>query len=1124
MKKKKKKKKNTTISFKDGLMLDELNNKTIETPSKWLDNYLKSRSLNNTISSRPLYSYQTSLAEYKTLKVVVIFYNPKISSHLTHRSWDACFVLFCSEWYRRLYQADDGWSWQGIWDELGFKKDASERETIIKQGLERFWRRPILRFTQSRNFLGSVFSEGGLPFKLISKSDNKFGYLMHRTLKDFYQIDLFRITLQDIIRRNVDSLPDAFHQEGSIELIADIVNQLMKLVKFHQLDRLESEKPSTYLDKVSSDWRSHFPIPLDTETGTDLLDNWLLKATQASGTIKNYKTSLSCTHYLTLPNLNFRTEVILPNTLEFDFDQSDINNTRIDIDIYEGEKAIAYLGGSFAEFDDGFTQLRPKQKGVKIKRAKLNTTLGLIASDAGKFLERKEIEHSAIQLGEVPLGFDEKNGLFQLIGQASFSTKKETVYLLLPKDFDVEVIIGNCELENTFHDYCWYKVKGDLRCISDAGVYRISTNKSVNTNGMISLYGNEVLWGTTPSIVYKGAPNFKVNTDTPVSKYDFKSFLNNREVHSLLNNQKYGKHTFTVKNLDNDILLKRNVGILPKDFDVSFKPGVKAGEGKVIVTSSENAVYSLTGEGVEVTSNRILKGIEFSLSAENLPPANVSLSVLANLLSEPIKIDLPYPASGILAFDKENRKLAGDVSVEDLLGSRLHLYRSKISSEVFEIELALLPHGRNTPSYHWNVRVDDKPVEINLYSYKERINELMSLGSLDAIVRLKIRGKGRNVKTFNIRRHSHKIEIDREMHTVSLKGSASLKYMLDDGFKPIAMLIGEPERNSFILEPKKVAGLHVGFFEIPSVMDKEGPWLIVPHEDSEISFRPGFYDQHEREVLDEITSIKLAVEQLGLKGKGRNTISKFIKEIENKPQDHNWNYFIKLWEKYSHLPLSTFEAWRDLVKNHKALALLLLKMEMDERLILRISHEFTIIGEMISPYVWIEAKNTFSEYLQSAGLPEEMCTTVVNGLFDKMRDALPNYPQEVIDFFKTEKMPPLIPGLVMQEVVFSGWVQDLIRNNCDAIWPCHFEKIFIKWLDKNSELKCYFKIPNDYQYSVALLPVICASIAAGNTRISDLFEFDNETLFDIKLIRSFDHNWFNPVYSYFLNLFLFEKQ
>lgn len=454
------------------------------TPNTWLSNFLNKRQLDQANPSRPLYTYQTTIAEYLDLKTIVIDFDPKTRLTIKHKEWCACFVLFCSEWYRRLYQSDDGWAWQGVWDELGFEKDPGERETIVKLGLEKYWGRPILRFTHSRNFLGSVFSEGGLPFQLISKSDNKFGYLMHRTLKDFYQVELFRISLQDVIRRNVDSLPSAFQQEESIELIAEIVNKLMQLVKMHNLDSIETDKPSSYLDKAAPEWRLYFPIPLDNNTGTSLLDNWLSNATQASGSIRKNTTTISCHHYLTLPNLTFRSEVILPNTLQFDFKKSDVNSARIDIDIHEGDKSAAYLGGSYAQFDSTCTKVRPKQKGVKLKRGKLDKSLSLVASDAGKFLERKEIENSDIQLGQVPLGFGENNGSFQLVGQASFSTKRESIFLLLPNNFEIEVIAGNCKFETKYQDYSWYKVSGDFRCIFDDNVYRISTNKSVDTSGI----------------------------------------------------------------------------------------------------------------------------------------------------------------------------------------------------------------------------------------------------------------------------------------------------------------------------------------------------------------------------------------------------------------------------------------------------------------------------------------------------------------------------------------------------------------------------------------------------------------------------------------------------------------
>ncbi|GAM73617.1 hypothetical protein JCM19241_3072 [Vibrio ishigakensis] len=53
------------------------------------------------------------------------------------------FVLFCSEWFRREYQNE--WSWNPIFEKLGFQLDASEISKVTKLGIESYWGRSIFR-------------------------------------------------------------------------------------------------------------------------------------------------------------------------------------------------------------------------------------------------------------------------------------------------------------------------------------------------------------------------------------------------------------------------------------------------------------------------------------------------------------------------------------------------------------------------------------------------------------------------------------------------------------------------------------------------------------------------------------------------------------------------------------------------------------------------------------------------------------------------------------------------------------------------------------------------------------------------------------------------------------------
>src|SRR5690606_10058197 len=94
------------------------------------------------------------------------------------------FCLYCAEWYRRKYSRNDGWSWEAIWASLGFKFSAVELAKIIPKGMEGFWRRPVRYYdSERRNFLGSLFCEGGLPFQVLQESGSRFQMLFQKILK-----------------------------------------------------------------------------------------------------------------------------------------------------------------------------------------------------------------------------------------------------------------------------------------------------------------------------------------------------------------------------------------------------------------------------------------------------------------------------------------------------------------------------------------------------------------------------------------------------------------------------------------------------------------------------------------------------------------------------------------------------------------------------------------------------------------------------------------------------------------------------------------------------------------------------------------------------------------------------
>lgn len=67
------------------------------------------------------------------------------------------------------------------------------------------------------------------------------------------------------------------------------------------------------------------------------------------------------------------------------------------------------------------------------------------------------------------------------------------------------------------------------------------------------------------------------------------------------------------------------------------------------------------------------------MKAEGIPPASISLQITPNLTANPIVIWLPFPARGCLAFDKDEKPLPKNLTINDLLGARAYLFGKMVS-------------------------------------------------------------------------------------------------------------------------------------------------------------------------------------------------------------------------------------------------------------------------------------------------------------------------------------------------------------------------------------------------------------------------------------------------------------
>ena len=134
--------------------------------------------------------------------------------------------------------------------------------------MDDYWLRPIRFYESERsNFLVTLFSEGGLPFRLLKESDSRFLAVFSRILGQYEQAKQSGFSALSLARAVIEksALPTVFSEDTSVELISHMADNLNSLVLTHNL--INHKEPVQQLDKVHPTWRSEFPIPLDDETG-----------------------------------------------------------------------------------------------------------------------------------------------------------------------------------------------------------------------------------------------------------------------------------------------------------------------------------------------------------------------------------------------------------------------------------------------------------------------------------------------------------------------------------------------------------------------------------------------------------------------------------------------------------------------------------------------------------------------------------------------------------------------------------------------------------------------------------------------------------------------------------------
>ena len=1088
--------------------------------SGWLSAFLQRRGL-QCPDHRGLYAYHCSHEEYLDL----LHQLRKLGSFdrvVNDTAASACLVLFCSEWYRREYQRDHGWSWEPIWKTLGFRLSSGELGKAIPKGLERYWKRSMHFYeSERRDFLGSLFSEGGLPFQVLREGGSRFQTLFDRVLKQYDQWHILGYSTAQQVGQQLEkaNLPQVFATQTSVELIAHMADQLVSLVRDYGL--VQADEPVARLDAMNPKWRELFPLPLDNQTGSELLNGLLKTATVEGGRRRSASGGWGCRHFWheAQPN-ELKVQVSLPAEVVFQLTMQP-STTRFELVILEGEAAIANLGPGYAVVDNGVARIRLRQREVMGRRRDCSLSLSLVAMAGGMVIASLPIENSTIALGEVPIGFEPLNDRWQFCGQASFNCAAEELMLLLPPNSVLlrEEDCGDASISDMPSALALraLKVQGQTEFKVDCdGLYRIRTGHTAGSVIGLELVGSELGWATKPAVTFVGLPRVQwPGASDELQKQGGDLYVGGKQPGNCVLQEILGAQYVAVRNRSGDTLLRRKIGVLPADFRLELRNGERAGQGSIMVHTQQRCLLEIVDDGLQVQKIKREGHTELKLSTEGLPPIRLRLSVTPSLLSDPVEIDLPFPNSGCLAIDGSGEQLKRDINVDDLLGARIYLFGRNGAPTKFGLELTLKGNTAKNASYSWSYTATEKPLEVSLFNIREQIVDLLSLQSgIDQVVDLRVFGHGQGAN-FRVRKYAMEMLLDRDrqlLRAANLQdGSTALP-------EPILMLLHEPMRGAVHLRSRTSECVPTGEFELPALVEKNGPWLVLPKQGSRASFRPLFIFGGWEPVpnSDDAQSMQKAV----LVFDHASPISSFTPVLDSmavNPMHSGWQFLRSLYEGYGYLPLATFEVWKALVGHTRALSMALFKFEMDPEFLSRIEAEFPVIWEFLPVNEIHLAAKRYGAFLKIKGVAEEAISGLMGRMFRRLGEVFPTYGESVQQHLLGKALSPerQMPLDIFQAIV-HGWYHQLMRDRSEATWPEYGGKRLARWYEKQNELVISFRLEMDYRNAVVYLPVFAAAVASGKAQISDVFDDSVEAVFFLRQVRDFDSSWFSSIYQYCL--------
>jgi hypothetical protein len=1002
-----------------------------------------------------------------------------------------------------------------------------------------------------RRFLVSIACEGGLPLRLLQRDSAKLKQFFIALLEDYHRAGRRDRDFAEVCaRKQALKLPRTLHQDVVFRLGGDLIFKIIEL----QEEIGDAPDPIAALDQQKPKWRSELPLNAEDQTVEALLGGLVRRSGELT---RAAKTGLRWRGWLTW----FGTAGILEKNLEFPdaLTAAQIRaftglselpaRLRLLLHTAHGTEAVARLTLSGGSGDDAsFRREWLRRGGVKIGGISVTEAHRLVLHD-----DRQEYEipiRSGEAWGEPPWVFVARNGSdpMEWLTEGSARIRADEAWVLAaPDSVPIPFEGASCQSMGEIGELGRkvYRVTGGADFITpDQDRYRIECRADTDSICQYVIRGERVAEALNDAPVYRGLPRIEAlgEEDQRLPEWTATQQWKPVGIPSGWNPGAIDSSgALWIRCLDPDTRIerfRRQVFVVPRRFRIERTIGHTT-------TPGGYRLYGLGGASVRVVSPPEAR-LEVSEDGDGIRIECPVLSVTAlpelrlDLLSDGgscLELRLPYPQRGA-SFRLGGRVLRrGDGVPLDRLGGLRLLIQDHAGSSRFWLDARLVTDAGESPQVMGSFRerlpmLTEGKLDLGLYAWNDRIASMLaSCSQRDASVRLEIASSHQEILvSIHIARFDLAFEPDREKGCVSIP--PDLLPRLEAGWESRVRLemirLWAPGEDATGLE---ACPEHPATWLIPTGLEA-GPWWVIGRDAGWARFRPLLWmARSDGELLAEApeptpslaSAIRLDPQQR------KRLMPVILEELGRSPKHPDWPLLFEYLKLTREFPPSTLDVLNRLIEHPGTLAMALLMADEEsfER-VWALAESMPFSWGLVPVRAWGKAATCYFQNLLAALAGMETGGDIVFGIFQGFRERTTgrrDYWRPLCDWLQERIFPdqpaPLNSELRMARLAKArvesqiGCAEQELQGRHDAeeTWPesplvMEFSQVAnFRWAGRYKRLSYPFQ-------AVRYAPFVVAHISLNGV------ETEPALIYELRLLRHFDPEWFDTAYVMALTLSL----